>query len=189
MWYNILPGGHIAAFSTKGDPHGPTGYMQPAIKAFNQALQDPSSEWSSLVTKCNINAVLPIRDLSTGQAKIMRFASGTKTMNVSCLVAIKENVLENTEANGDAWCTMLVREINEKFDVRISFGGNAAHYGMVVHTSLDSQFLTEDVANLALMSYLESIEDGSFFHDEELVSQYFSFTTDVQGLFRKLFNM
>ena len=44
LWYNILPGGHIAAFATKGDPHGPTGYMQPAIKAFNQALQDPSSE-------------------------------------------------------------------------------------------------------------------------------------------------
>jgi len=80
-----------------------------------------------------------------------------------------------------------VRTINTKFDVKLSVGGNAARYGMRKHKSLDTQFLTEDVVNLALMSYQESIEDGSFFHDTELVSEYFSHTTDVLGLFAKLF--
>ena len=152
-----------------------------------EALQDPSSKWSSLLTACEVTAALPLRDQSTGQAKIMRFSHGTKTMNISCIVAIRDNVAENTEANGDAWCNMLVRAINPKFDVKLSYGGNDARYGMSEHESLDSQFLTEDVVNLALMSYQESIEDGSFFQDAELVSEYFSHTTDVLGLFAKLF--
>ena len=60
LWYNILPGGHIAAFATKGTPDGPTGYIQPAIRAMIEALQDPSSKWSSLLTTCEVTAVLHI---------------------------------------------------------------------------------------------------------------------------------
>ena len=58
---------------------------------------------------------------------------------------------------------------------------------MEVHQSLDSQFLTGDVANLALLSYQDSIENGSFFEDDQLVFEYFAYTPDVQGLFKKLF--
>lgn len=153
--------------------------MQPAIKALNQALQDPLSEWSSLVTKCNTTAVLPIRDLSTGHVKKMWFASGTKSVNMSSIVVTKDSVLESTEANGDTWCNTLVCKIKEKFDVRIFFGGNAVRYGISTH----------NVANLALMSYQELIEDISFFHDDELFAQYISFTTDVHDLFDELFSI
>ena len=163
--------------------------MQPVIHAINDALQNPSSKWNALVSKCDITATLPIRDPSTGQPKIMYFSRGTKTMKVSCIVSIRDDVAENTEQNGSAWCHMLVREINEKFDVKIAFGGNASHYGADDMSSLESQFLTDDVVNLALMSYQDSIENGSFFLDTVLVNQYFSHTRDVKGLFAKLFAM
>ena len=146
------------------------------IHAINDALRDPSNKWNDLVSKCNITATLPIRDLATGQPKIHHYASGTKTMNVSSIVSIRQDVEENTEQNGNAWCNMLVREINQQFDVKIAFGGNASVYGAVDMTSLDSQFLTDDVVNLALMSYQDSIENGSFFLDTVLVNQYFSHT-------------
>ena len=142
--------------------------MQPVIHAINDALQNPSSKWNVLVSKCNITAILPIRDPSTGQPKIMYFSRGTKTMKFSCIVSIRDDVAENTEQNGSAWCHMLVREINEKFDVEIAFRGNASHYGADDMSSLDSQFLTHDVVNLALMSYQDSIENGSFFKTQFL---------------------
>ena len=187
LWYNILPGGHIAAFATKGRPDGPVGYIQPAIRAMVDALQDPTSKWSSLITSCGVRAVLPIRNNATGQAKFFHFDSGRKWMNVSCIVGIRDNAEDNTEVSGDAWCNHLVRAINTNFDVKIAYGGNAARYGMEVHQSLDSQFLTDDVANLALLSYQDSIENGSFFEDDQLVFEYFAYTPDVQGLFKKLF--
>ena len=50
--------------------------------------------------------------------------------------------------------------------------------------SLDSMFLTEDVVNIALMSYLDAIQDGSFFSDTALVRQYFLSTANVPDLFK-----
>ena len=189
LWWTKLPDDTKAAFATKGSPTDPVGYIQPVLKALTTALQDPLNKWSSLVTKCNITAILPIRDPDTGHSKVMRFANGTRSMNVNCIVSVVGKVSENTDANGDAWCTILVCKIKEHFGIRISFGGNSANYGMSLHMSLDSQFLTEDVANLALMSYQDSISDGSIFEDHELVQQYFAHTTDVRGLFDDLFGV
>ena len=53
--------------------------------------------------------------------------------------------------------------------------------------SLDVQFLTEDIVNLAMMSYLDSIKDFTFFDDKILVSKYFQFTTKVRQFFSKMF--
>ena len=53
--------------------------------------------------------------------------------------------------------------------------------------SLDEQFLTEDVVNLAMVSYLDNITDFTFFDDKILVSKYFQFTTEVRQLFSKMF--
>ena len=92
-------------------------------------------------------------------------------MNVSCIVGIRDNAKDNTEVNGDAWCNHLVHTINTNFDVKIAYGWNAAQYGMEVHDSLDSQFLTDDVTNLASLSYQDSIENGSFFNDPQLVQE------------------
>ena len=73
--------------------------------------------------------------------------------------------------------------------VKISMGGNAAKFGSAVPESLDSKFLDEDVANLAMLSYREAIIDRSFFQDEVLVSQYFRYCPDVQALFSNLFGV
>ena len=48
---------------------------------------------------------------------------------------------------------------------------------------MNEWFLTKDVVNLALMSYLEAIQDGTFFSDKELVCQYFSQTDNISELF------
>ena len=187
LWYNILPGGNFTAFATKGRPDDPVGYIQPAIRAMVDALQDQTSKWSSLITSCGVRAVLPIRNNATGQAKYFHFDSGRKWMNVSCIVGIRDNTEDNMKVSGDAWCNHLVRAINTNFDVKIAYGGNAARYGMEVHQSLDSQFLTDDVANLALLSYQDLNENGSFFEDDQLVFEYFVYTPDVQGFFKNLF--
>ena len=55
--------------------------------------------------------------------------------------------------------------------------------------SLDSKFLAEDVANLAMMAYRESIVDNSFFEDDVLVTQYFQYCPNVQQLFSNLFGV
>ena len=68
-------------------------------------------------------------------------------------------------------------------------GGNAVDYGAPVLQSLDSKFLTEDVANLAMMSYRQAIMDNSFFDDDKLVSQYFLYVPDVRELFSNIFDL
>lgn len=163
LWYNLLPDGHMTAFATYCNRTGPVSYIQPAVKAPTLVLQDLSIEWSSLVAKYNITAVLPIRDLDTGHAKEMRYTNGSKTMNVSSIVSVEDKISENMKTNRDAWYTMLVHKIKKHFGIKILFCRNTAQYGMSIHTSLDSQFLTEVVANLALISYQDSIEDSSFF--------------------------
>ena len=73
--------------------------------------------------------------------------------------------------------------LNKNFNLGNTFGGNVACYGSSVRPSLDMEFLTEDVVNLAMMSYQASIEDSSFFDDSDLVSKYFSLTNDPKSLF------
>ena len=68
-------------------------------------------------------------------------------------------------------------------------GGNAANFDLPVLQSVDSKFLAEDVANLAMLSYKEAIMDRSFFTDGDLVNQYFQYCPDVQELFSDLFGM
>ena len=71
------------------------------------------------------------------------------------------------------------------FDVRISFGSNAAAYGVEM-TSLDDKFLQEDVA---MMCYHDAIFYHSFFSDQVLVCQYFQHCPNVPDLFSTLFGV
>ena len=67
---------------------------------------------------------------------------------------------QNTVTNGDVWCTNLVNVFNDKFpQMELAFGGNTTN----IVSRLDLFLLEEDVANLAMMSYEESIRDYSFF--------------------------
>ena len=85
--------------------------------------------------------------------------------------------------------TNLVREVNSTFGIKIGLGGNSSHFGKPELMSIDSKFLAEDVANLAMMSYREAIENHSFFQDDVLVSKYFLYYPDVQELFANLFGV
>ena len=100
LWYQTSPGRHIIAWTEKGNLNGPAGYIQPAICALNNALQGSSSKWNSLFHKCEVTAMIRIRDNTTVQAKIMYFASQTKLMKVSCTVAIREDISDNKDLIG-----------------------------------------------------------------------------------------
>ena len=111
----------------------------------------------------NITSVLPLLDKMTGQAKKFHFANGTKVMDIKAIVYIFDSVAECNENTMDNICTNLVSEFNSKFDIKIAFGGNAARFGSPPKECLADIFLLEDVVNLAMMSYLDAIQDLSFF--------------------------
>ena len=90
-----------------------------------------------------------MRDLNAGQVKKFHFANGTKTMDVKCIVYIFDNVSDCNENNCNNMCTNLVCEFNTLFSCKLSVGRNAAIHGSL-RTSMDEQFLTEDVANTVL---------------------------------------
>ena len=48
---------------------------------------------------------------------------------------------------------------------------------------LDEEFIREDVAGLSLMAYEDTIRDGYFFQDTDLMRMYFMNTYDVKWLF------
>ena len=70
----------------------------------------------------------------------------------------------------------------------LTFGDNTANFGLNIPSRLDLFLLEEDVANLAMMSYEESIRYYSFFSNLDIVNLYFedSFRafTIFSGMFR-----
>ena len=105
-------------------------------------------------------------------------------MNIMCILIVFDDVDECNPQACDSICTNLVNEFNNLFNLRIAFGGNAENMDCFPPESLDDFFLTDDVVNLALMSYLDAIQDGTFFSDTELVQKYFVNTNNVKRLFR-----
>ena len=189
LFYDILPDGVVVFYAARGSPDGPTGYIQPLLKAFVEALSDEDSKWKDLLNRHHVTSVLPLKNIRTGLAKKLEFAGGTKTMDVKGIVYIFDSIEDNNTYNCDVLCTNLVREAASTFKVKISMGGNAANCGEKKMMSLDSKFLAEDVANLAMMAYRESIVDNSFFEDDVLVTQYFQYCPNVQQLFSNLFGV
>ena len=57
-------------------------------------------------------------------------------------------------------------------------------HGESPKNSLDEILLTEDVVNLAMMSYLDAIQNGNFFANTALVHSYFAYTNNPVELFR-----
>ena len=110
-------------------------------------------------------------------------------MDVKGIVFLFDNVADNNTKNCDVLFTNLCREAGTTFKVKIAMGGNAANFGAPVLASLDSKFLVEDVANLAMMSYREAIVDKSFFQDDVLVNSYFQYCANVPQLFSNLFGV
>ena len=188
LFYDILPDGMVCFYAARGVPTGPNGYLAPLLKALGEALSSDDSKWAELLKRLKVSTVLPIKDQSTGLAKKFLYAGGTKTMEVKGIVYIFDSVSDNNVSKCNRICTDLVREANNVFDVRISFGGNAAACGVEM-TSLDDKFLQEDVANLAMMCYHDAIFDHSFFCNQVLVRQYFQHCPSVTELFSTLFGV
>ena len=62
----------------------------------------------------------------------------------------------------------------------------AAAFGIETQACLEEVLLTDDVANLAMILYGKSIQDGTFFDDTELVDKYFLPSMDAQEVFKCL---
>ena len=84
-------------------------------------------------------------------------------MDVKAIVYTFDSVHDCTDTVCDGICTNLIQEFNNLFNLRIAFGGNAARAGSTSFVSLDELFLTEDVVNLAMVSYFDAISNGTFF--------------------------
>ena len=85
-------------------------------------------------------------------------------MEVHSIVYVNREIDQNTTSYIDAWCTNLVHQFGGIFpNIRLNFGGNTEHFGTKKITSLDKIFLPQDVANLAMLSYKESIRDKYLF--------------------------
>ena len=188
MWYDILPDGVVCFYAAQGTPDGTPGFLAPLPKALVEGLSGDNSR-SELLNRIHVTSVLPLKDLRTGGAKKKQYANGTRECDVKGIVYVFDNIDDNNSTNCDVLCTNLVREAFSNFDIKIWMGGNAEDYGAPVLQSLDSKFLTKDVANLAMMSYRQAITDKSFFDDDKLVSQYFLYVPDVRELFSNLFDL
>ena len=164
LYLPTLPDGVISAFISKGSPQVPTGYIQLAIKALIESLKDESSNENNFSTQVDVTAVLPIRDMATGNTKKLKFGKKNENKITICsLVTVCDNVWNNTKANGNVWCNSLVHLLTNNFNLGVTFGGNAARYRASVCPSLNMDFLTEDMVNLAMMTHQASITDSSFF--------------------------
>ena len=109
-------------------------------------------------------------------------------MNIKCFVYIFDSVNDCDENNLNSICTNLCNEFNNLFNIKIAFGGNAEKYWLARKKCIDEWFHTEDVINLAMMSYQEAITSQTFFQDEDLVRKYFRSSEDVTQLFQDYFN-
>ena len=91
---------------------------------------------------------------------------------------------------GDLWCNNLVRKFSKDFlDMNSMFGGNAAKFGLSPPSSLDLFLLPEDVANLAILAYKESIKDHSLFSNPEIVRMYFNDANTAITTLKKMFHI
>ena len=162
LWYQLLPDGVICAYAAKGTPNGHPGYIQPALRSIETSLKKKID--SNLTRSINVTSILPMKCPHTNISKKIDYAKGTKQMDFCCICFIRDDVEQNTVTNGDVWCTNLVNVFNDKFPLmELAFGGNTANFGLNMPSRLDLFLLEEDVANLAMMSYEESIRDYSFF--------------------------
>ena len=157
MFYDILPDGIVCFYAAQATPDGPSGFLAPFINALVKAIALPSSKWAKLLERHHITSVLPLKDMRTGVAQKFYYANGTKNMDRKGIVI--SNTSDNNSTNCDQICTNLVREAFDTFNIKIGMGGNAANFDLPVLQSVDSKFLAEDVANLAMLSY----KFGSFF--------------------------
>ena len=187
-YYHLLPDGVTVFFAAKGSPLGAPGYLGQSVRCLIEGMEDPQHEYAAVSANAKISAILPVRDPATQQATTISYAQGTKVMQAKVFVHVHESVADNTDVNAAAWSKNIIKILGEVFKVRVIYGGNAGNH-LPVPTSLNDYFLTEDVANLAMMGYEESIRNGRFFQDVDLVKKYFGFHSNVLGIFNNMYGI
>ena len=96
----------------------------------------------------------------------------------------------NPVTNGDVWWTNLVNVFNEKnLNMDLTFSDNTTNFGLNMPSRLDLFLLEEDVANLAMISYEESIRDYSFFSNLDIVNLYFEDSSRAFTIFSGMFRI
>ena len=111
-------------------------------------------------------------------------------MDVMCFIYIYEDINEDTIENADKWCRHLITKFGTNFNtMRIDYGGNAVTAGMTYRRSLDEEFLEDGLARIAWMVYEEEIHNHTYSNNDSLVEAYFKNTTNVQGLFSRLYQV
>lgn len=149
------------------------------------ALNNPSSRFTTVLTGGAITSVLTLRDTMTGGPKTLTFGvDHDKVMNVRSFLHVHSDIGQHNDLQDKQWAKHLVSILNNNFKLRLGFGGNAQDFGSPTPTCMEEVFLTEDVANLVMIAYEDSVKNLSFFDDMELVSKYFLPTTDVRGVFQ-----
>ena len=188
LFYQLLPDGIICAYAAKGTPNGHPGFIQPALRALSNTLTTGSE--SELLNDVQVTSVLPMKCPRTHLARQIHYSNNTKKIDFCCLLFVRDNVSDNTVLNGDSWCTNLVRKFSKHFPaMNLTFGGNAANFAVKQPSSLDFFLLQEDVANLAMMAYEESIRDYSFFSNPEIVHLYFDDASRAFTIFSGMFHI
>ena len=191
LWYSHLPDGWVYAWAAKGEnPDGPVGFFGSAPRLIMESLDDASSttsRFARIASQAKITKVLTLRDESGGPKLLNWGEDFDKVMNVRSFVHVFPSVDNLTPNQSKQWATNLTTLLNRNFkQLKLTLGGNAQDFGIPTPTCIEDVFLTDDVANLALITYEDSIMDFSFFDDTELVGKYFSPTTDARSVFENL---
>ena len=80
-------------------------------------------------------------------------------MDFHCIVYVFNNISDNTDHNGKSWYTNLFYQFSKQFhDMKLTFDGNVKEYRITSPPTLENFILLEDIANLAMLAYEESIK-------------------------------
>ena len=190
LWYELLPDGVIYAFAAKGKPNGERGYTGFAFTHLSAGLNDEDNEYHKVARNACIMSCLPLKDPLTLKAQTYSYThqDGRQiTVDVRGFVYMHDDPTMNNHPNAQAWCRNLVKVLNANWNCKLHYGGSAAQYGLPAAESLDQVFLTSDVANLAWNAYEDTLRDGTFWDDTDLVQNYFANTPNARALIEDMF--
>ena len=188
LFYQLLPDGIICAYAAKGIPNGHPGFLQPDFCDISDSLKNGTE--TELLSNIQVTSVFPMKCPRTHLARKIIYSNNTKSIDFSCLIFVRDDVSDNTIQKGDLWCTNLVHKLLKHFpDMNLTFRGIAANFGLMPPSSLDLFLLAEDVANLAMLAYEDSIRDYSFFSNPDIVRMYFNHPNATVTIFQKMFRI
>ena len=90
--------GHVC-LCNKGIFYRPSRVFTTELRILPDTLKRDNSNAHDLTNKIDVMYILPIRYRNTGEAKQLRYADGTKIMNIQCIVFVHDHFAENIVLN------------------------------------------------------------------------------------------